>query len=440
MNPTAAAKKYPHPILTEVLLGFKTLIVTIFLWVFGTVPLLANQLTLQSFLSTALHDQKLVNYEKINRYLQQAPTNTWGINRVELRGRQDRGYPLQNRASVKLSFAGWGESTAYRQLAENQKNQWQDRQSAVLNQALNQRYLAAIKFLHLHSTQSLNQKLESIYQDRIAVNQQNQQNIDFQIISLIDAEDALTHLQLELLSVSTAMDSTRQIIKELANTKAFSGFHPVGLPSIKTISEFIALQSRDHAGDITRHQQQIEITVTEQQLTIAQAKNHRYLSYLRASYETEEQEKGKKPQPDSYFFEIGINLPFVIANAPEIRQKQISLIRQKSELNLTTIKYQNRHDVLVSSLNKLINQHNLLASRQAEENTSTVLNKYRNMEGINPLILLKFKESMVKNQLRRQNIHSQILTKYIALLDLHGKLTQRPIANYLSQKREPLQQ
>ena len=56
------------------------------------------------------------------------------------------------------------------------------------------------------------------------------------------------------------------------------------------------------------------------------------------------------------------------------------------------------------------------------------------MEGINPLNLLKIKESMINGDIQLNRINYLILSRYIELLDVRGKLSDKPLKNFLSKE------
>jgi hypothetical protein len=60
------------------------------------------------------------------------------------------------------------------------------------------------------------------------------------------------------------------------------------------------------------------------------------------------------------------------------------------------------------------------------------LEKYRSIEGLSPLILLKVKENILLKQQMAIALEKEILTEYIELLDLSGWLVKEPFVNYFS--------
>ena len=61
---------------------------------------------------------------------------------------------------------------------------------------------------------------------------------------------------------------------------------------------------------------------------------------------------------------------------------------------------------------------------------------YRHLEGVDPLILLKMKESILERDISLGKIQYQLYTKYVELFDVMGKLSEKPLRNYLASTQE----
>jgi len=88
------------------------------------------------------------------------------------------------------------------------------------------------------------------------------------------------------------------------------------------------------------------------------------------------------------------------------------------------------------SLNRLINQYRILKEGKANSDMQNPLDTYMKMEGINPLYLLEIRESIIKNDLQQNEIYILILNNYVELMDLMGKLSEKPLKNYITKGME----
>ena len=89
-------------------------------------------------------------------------------------------------------------------------------------------------------------------------------------------------------------------------------------------------------------------------------------------------------------------------------------------------------------LERSIKQYDILLGRKAASNAESSLEVFKRIEGTNPLKLLKMKKSMLKTEVAITKMKRRILRKYVNLLDVSGKLFEKPLRNHLSTDLEPL--
>jgi hypothetical protein len=61
---------------------------------------------------------------------------------------------------------------------------------------------------------------------------------------------------------------------------------------------------------------------------------------------------------------------------------------------------------------------------------------WQGTEGADPMILLKIRESVLKKQIGTTKLFFEIFRGYTDLLDVSGKLLEKPLRNYLTHARE----
>jgi len=68
----------------------------------------------------------------------------------------------------------------------------------------------------------------------------------------------------------------------------------------------------------------------------------------------------------------------------------------------------------------------------------SVLDIYQRLEGIDPLILLKLRESEVRAAIELTVLEHTLYTTYIGWLDARGMISEAPLKNYLSANLETI--
>ena len=95
--------------------------------------------------------------------------------------------------------------------------------------------------------------------------------------------------------------------------------------------------------------------------------------------------------------------------------------------------------MLQEEINALIEQYEFLTERSEMIKTESFLGKYAMVDGENPLILLKIRQSIIRNGELMDEVKYKIYKKYIQMMDITGKLSEYPLRNFLSKNREIIQ-
>ena len=80
-----------------------------------------------------------------------------------------------------------------------------------------------------------------------------------------------------------------------------------------------------------------------------------------------------------------------------------------------------------------------MSDKTKESNAENYFEKFLQVDGVSPLILLKLKESMLKSKILIVKINHRVLERYIRLLDVSGKLLEKPLKNYLLKNLESIE-
>jgi hypothetical protein len=92
----------------------------------------------------------------------------------------------------------------------------------------------------------------------------------------------------------------------------------------------------------------------------------------------------------------------------------------------------------LSDINAYIERYELIGARETEADAEASLKKYMQLSGVDPLVLLSIQESLIKNRFEKEKVYFSILRNFIYVMDVTGKLTEKPIRNFLSAQDELL--
>ena len=393
------------------------------------------EITIKEYLNTAFKDETIVFQKEKIAFLKASPSTTPYIDEIELRMKIDEFEDSKQEYNVRLNLNGWGEHSHGKKVYDASLSYNETELAILLNNSLKDRYMDVIRHHYLDIKLDYINSLKSVYKDRIQVLKQNVGTLQFDAIGLIEAEGKLLDLLLE--KVNNKNDQS--VIDE--KMKKFFPDERDHFISIKDLIDIYSIQEKIFKLKESFAQKNVHIQNAQYKYEMAnakyhleQAENNTYLSFLEAAYNMDQKDKFEK----AFAIEFGLTIPIVNPNRLDINRRKLSSIKAKSEWINLKKEIEMRFYGLSKKINRLITQYDIISIQKERSRTEKSFDIYQQMEGVNPLILLKLKESMLKNEMTMQKIKYQIYETYIKLLDCSGKLALYPLMNYLSESSEQL--
>jgi hypothetical protein len=390
---------------------------------------------MNEFLETAQNDYTLkFQKEKID-FLKSSSSNTPVLNAVELRTRTNRYDINRQRYTVRLRPNGWGESKIAKKVYETTKRFNESQHWLLLNNALKNRYLMVIDLLFNRACLELEQSLIVLYEDKIKALKKMSDNLDFDAKDLIDAEDQVVERRLDQISLENKIKNIEDEIRIIIPGQGTIEFDKDKITDHKLImSNVEKIPPEPGKDNIYLKTAEIAAELALEDFNLEKAEKRRYIDFLEANYDMEEQNELNR----ALSLEIGISLPIVNPNRLEINRGMLDSLDEK--LRYEEEKRNVAKQIIINSqeLKGLLDQYAVLYGKRRSGMAGSSLEAYLGIEGFDPLALLEFKESILKTDIALEKINYQIYIKYIELLDISGKLIEKPIINYLSENNEEI--
>jgi outer membrane protein TolC len=387
------------------------------------------------FLSSAAQDPTLhFQNEKVD-YLNGSRPNTPLVREVEFRARIDEFQESQQRYGVRFSPTGWGETRNGRRVYKARLEYNEAQYELLLNKALKRRYRMLIDFVRTRDLLELNRELMAIAEDRLDIKRKSIDDLDSDPTALLAAEDDIIQLQLDTIDLE---NSVRDLEDEIQTAMGADG--PVSLDSVDLIDIDAVKQSIEgfshppEGENIHIRRAQLSTDLAQNRYNLEKAENRRYLSFLQFDYEMDE----RRDFEEAMILRFGIMIPIVNQNRLDIDRRKIASLREKSDYENLRREIAGDITFFLRDLERSIKQYDILLGRKAASNAESSLEIFKRIEGTNPLKLLKMKKSILKTEVAITKMKRRILRKYINLLDVSGKLSEKPLRNRLSTNLEPL--
>lgn len=396
----------------------------------------AEKLTIEKFLLSADYDFILKNHSELVDYHNNSSGSTPFFDKIEFRAELEDFDRFDQQYSLRFYPKGWGETKSSRNIASLMKEENKMEHEEYYNNALGQRYELILSYVETSALIEHYKKLQTVYNDRITVlNKLAETAEEFDVVEIISAEDKLIDLQLDLVKLEDILTNLTHKIGVIAGKDIEVAFDEKSIIDIRQIKKQLP-QVKKVSGieNISIRNRKLKIELAKSKYELEVAKTRDYISFFKLDYKTQDYKEPNK----SFSIGIGLKLPFINPEKDEINERKARHIEEKLKLEDTLRRNQETVISITRSMNRMFAQYDILSQRKESGNAATSFKKYMEMDGINPITLLKLKESMLEGDIRLIKIKTNIRMKYIRLLNELGELSEKPIKNHLSPGREKL--
>ena len=393
------------------------------------------EITINDYLATAFKDETVIYQTEKITFLKNSSSNTPYINEVELRMQIDEFEDSKQKYTIRMNMNGWGEHKQGEKVYEASLKFNETERLILLNDSLKDRYMDIISHNHLEMQLVFMKSLMTVYEDRVEVLKQSVGTLQFDAVALIETERQLLDLQLDMVNIKNdkaVIEEKIRLFFPSENEEILIANDMIDIYSIQ--EKVFQLKKSFEQKNIHMQHSQYDYEMAEAKYKLEQAENNTYLSFLEASYDMDDKNKFEK----AFTFEFGITIPIINPKRLDINRRKLNSLKAKSEWMNVKKNIHLSFYAISRKIRRLITQYDIISFQKNNSRTEETYNIFRQMDGANPLILLKVKESMLKNEITMLKIQHQIYESYIKLLDCSGELSSPPLINYLSKDSQKI--
>jgi len=387
----------------------------------------AADMTIPAFLTTAKEDARLSGADERTEFLLRSSANTPFFEKIEFRTETDEFKASRQTYRVRAYPNGWGKTKAEQDEYNATVNSSKQHRDLLVHRALKKRYLLVIDFLHIRSALELNRRLREVYGDRMTVMKKSAGTPGFDITDLLKAAERYAQQQLYVIELENNLSFIENAIFKYAPAQDSIVFDVAGLPGIEQIRT--ALPDPAQAPDknnIYLQESSLSLEIARSRYEQEQSESSRLISFLELSYDNQE----RHDTQEAVAVQLGIRLPFINANRLAMNRKKLRYLDAKEHYEELRLSLAEQLALLCRQLHGLLEQCRVLeaASAGMEASAATL----SQAAGAEPLTLLQIKEGGLKSSISLTEIRQKIYTSYIEVLDVTGKLSEKPLRNHLS--------
>lgn len=385
---------------------------------------------IEDYLATAENDYTLDYSNRKIAFLNVSSSNTPFLNEVELRVDIDKFKSDEQSYAVRFKPNGWGEARDGKRVYDATLEYSKTERDMLYNRALKDRYLTVIDYLFTKHVMALNEELMVLYEDRMNVLRQMASSPDFDGSDLIDVENDIIKLQLDLINLKNdAVTIEDEIGRNIGTGPVeFESEEIAGVGVIEKATDQILREAG--AENVYLENARLNAELAKARHRLEQSENRKYLQFVEAAYDMDDRDDFEQ----AFSIRFGISIPIVNPNRLDVNRRKLASLKAKSEYEIAKKTASGDIIRLSRNLKRLIRQYEVLAEKKTESGAESSYKIYRQVDGVSPLILLKLKESMLKTDIAIEKTRRRIYEKYVKLLDISGRLPEKPLKNHLAAK------
>jgi len=404
-----------------------------------------------TFLRTVQEDSVLIMQNQKESFLKKTTAGIPLVDGVQLRLRNQAYRFDTQRYAVRISPRGFGETKARNRICRTDQVFNRQRTLAMMNSLIADRYYLVVDLLYHQTVISLYKDLSVLHEDKIAVLKKQTGSLAFDMNDLIKAEDKLTNLRSEIIMLEKNITLLQRGYNPVSGlkinlnlpTEIIETFDTTGFIPVEVIGDWVKTTTFVlDSNNIYLKRDRLELMVAENEFTLEMAENRRWISFFEFAYDHGERLEELDNKYDgkeydltrAYIMSLGFEIPYITRDRYDINRRKLAFLSDKENfLELKSeLEYRVKKDA--EDILALVIQYAYLIARKNDVNAESSFKRYLEMDGVDPLVLLSLKESIMENDIKIEEIRFNIYRNYIRILDVTGQLSQVPSRNYLARK------
>ena len=392
--------------------------------------LFCDDLTIAEYIEAAKDDPRLKSKKAMSDSIENS-NDTPVIKGLEFRSETGNFDILEQKYALRLYFKGFGETKSSREFIKNMRNLHKLEYASVRSDVLFERYSAIVTYIQHKKELKIIASMRELLYDKLAVTtKMGDITGETTEIDKMDIDDKITEIEIRQIELESTVESIETLIKNDMGEDKTPVFEKEKIVSVDEIEKFAeSLTEIRGASKAENDYQTLRSIVAQNEIALEEAKERDWLKYIALEYDTED----RRDKP-SRGFAIGfaISIPGFKNNQSSLVKKKLKSLELDSDFNMQKRFRETEIRTNLLMLKREIKQYKMLSERKEEGEKSNIFAKYSSIEGLNPMMVIRLKEKILKKDLKLAELELKIYEKYINLAYLLGIYEDESTGNFLS--------
>jgi hypothetical protein len=390
---------------------------------------------ISDFLSGASTDDALPEVKEILSFLEKNQDTPF-LNELEFRLNVDEFDYDRQEVAVRYKIRSFGEMRDLKKLALADMASQEAQYGLLLNRALKRRYDIALEYLYSREMISAYGELTKVCKDRLQVLKRHSEVPGEDPLklgyALVEAENDQLDVEMEIERLKDRSSLISHEIQREMGTNGPIAFENEKRVNIDEIEDVIRQIANVPAVTAAVQSAQKKADLAAARYTLEKTQNGAWFSFIETAYDVEQRYDFDK----AFSIGFGISVPIGTTSRPEMREKKRKELSAKRACKMLRQQKNDETVRLSNELQHLIRRYERFHEKMQSGGGKRHYHVWQGTEGADPMILLKIRGSMLKKQIRETKLLFEIFRGYTNLLDVSGKLLQKPLRKYLTHARE----
>ena len=391
--------------------------------------LFCEEITIAGYVASAAEDPRLKTQKDISDAFS-SRGDTPVLKGLEFRSETGNFDILEQTYALRFYFRGFGETKRSRELVQNSKNIMKAQSKLALSQIVFEKFGFVLTYIKNKKALALLDSLKVILEDKIKVTARSGElSGKTTDVDIFEIEDKITDIEMKKADLESELDAVLMSVQAETGKNKIPVFDRENIISVSEIKHFVESVDPENADSKALddlHRQ--KMLAAESEIALEEAKERDWLKYVSLQFDT-----GDRNDRPSRGFSIGfaISVPGFKSNGNSILKKRLKSISESSEFYAEKRLAEAALNSDILMLKRKIRQYELLVGKRNKEEQSGILAKYSSIEGVDPIIILKLKERIVKQEIKTAELEAEIYALYIDLCRLTGVFEEESGKNSL---------
>ena len=298
----------------------------------------------------------------------------------------------------------------------NFNEELEDRYYLLIDYLFNEKLLAAYRSKKVQLEDELATLEHSIYDDA------------FNVRDVVEAEEALFDTEVILRN----LEDTKAYQNEILRLMVFESTDSISLSNhdLITPDQILAIPldgvvSKDNL-EIQLRQSKLE--AIDGELSFDVAKSKKIIDFVQARYRS----RDNGLFDEDFSIGVGINLPFFGNTREKKSEHYFNKLRTESEILSLKKEQEQKTNKAQENFKRTTSKYTILKDQVSKSSVNALLDTYKKMEGVSPLILLKLKVSQKNKKIDIIKLEHELYDRFIKMLAAKNMLFQTPAVNFLT--------